>query len=153
MRQAGVIAVLVGIVLASSCGPGGCSSKKTSGRDLVLIEPREAAQLLEGRTKLFGLAGIAETAIVDPRSQSDYAEGHLPGALSMPFQDVAARHDQLRSYALVVVYGSDYGDPRAEAMSKRLIELGIKDVRTMRGGLRAWVSAGYTLERSDEEAE
>ena len=33
-----------------------------------------------------------------------------------------------------------------DGMSKRLLELGFKDVRTLRGGLRAWTDAGFEVE-------
>lgn len=143
MRQAPV-AVVLALTLAA-----GCMSRKTSGRDLVLVEPDQAAQLIEGHKRLFGLAGTARTAVVDPRSANDYRAGHLPGALSVPFQDVSAEYRRLEDFDFVLVYGSDYDDPRAEAMSKRLLELGIKDVRTLRGGVRAWLAGGYTLETGD----
>jgi rhodanese-related sulfurtransferase len=32
-------------------------------------------------------------------------------------------------------------------MSKTLIELGFDDVRTLRGGLRAWEDAGFEVEK------
>jgi 3-mercaptopyruvate sulfurtransferase SseA len=34
-------------------------------------------------------------------------------------------------------------------MSKRLMELKHKDVRTLRGGLRAWADAGLELDTGD----
>ena len=49
----------------------------------------------------------------------------------------------------MIVYGNDYNDPVADGMSKRLIELGHKDVRTLMGGLRAWKADGYAVESGD----
>ena len=71
--------------------------------------------------------------------------GHIRGAVSLPFSRVSTDYPILHQYDTVIVYGKDYNDPVAEGMSKRLIELGVSDVRTLRGGLRAWESAGNEL--------
>ena len=110
----------------------------------------DAIELVEGHKRLLG--GTATGAWVDPRSDKAYGEGHIPGAIHVPFQSVATRHQVLRGYDVLVVYGNDYNDPKAEGMSKRLVELGHKDVRTLRGGLRAWTNAGHELETGPPES-
>ena len=124
----------------------GCGESKISNRDLVLVSPDEAIELLEGKKKLFGLAGSESAAWVDPRTERAFAQGHIPGAISLPFQYVRTRYGKLSDYDTLIVYGDDYNDDLAEGMSKRLLELGISDVRTLRGGLRAWTDAGHELE-------
>lgn len=126
-----------------------CMERKISDRDLVLIDTTEAMELVEGRKKLLGLAGESKGVWVDPRSERAYREGHIAGAISLPLQYVTARHKELKDYAILIVYGDDYKDPIADAMSKRLMELKFKDVRTLRGGLRAWTEAGLDLETGD----
>ncbi|MHC4129087.1 MAG: rhodanese-like domain-containing protein [Planctomycetota bacterium] len=120
--------------------------RKISDRDLVLIDSTEAMDLVEGRKKLLGLAGASNGAWVDPRSEKAYREGHIPGAISLPFQHVTNERRRVEGYDVLIVYGDDYKDPIADAMSKRLMDLGFKDVRTLRGGLRAWTEAGLDLE-------
>ena len=129
---------------------GGCS-RQTSNRDLVLVDPDEASALVSRQRGLLGLRGPVAAAWVDPRSEANFLQGHIPGAINLPFQDVTAGHHRLKSYEILVVYGDDFADPRAQGMSKRLLELGFKDVRTLRGGLRAWVTAGKTLEVGEKE--
>ena len=55
-------------------------------------------------------------------------------------------HRQLSDYSVVVVYGDSYNDPKAEALSKRLMQLGHEDVHTLRGGFQAWTDAGHETE-------
>ena len=55
----------------------------------------------------------------------------------------------LEGFGTLIVYGDDFGSAIANAMSKRLVELGYKDVRTLRGGLRAWQDAGNEVELGD----
>ncbi len=143
MRQAGVIALLLVALAIGTCG---CSAPRTSDRDLVFVDAQQAADLLGGRQRLFGLAGTAQTAVVDVRSRDDFEAGHLPGALNISFQHVSRDYEQLRAYNVIVVYGAGPDDRRADAMSKRLIEKRFKDVRTLRGGVRAWLNAGFVLE-------
>ena len=43
--------------------------------------------------------------LVDVRSQAAYNNGHLPGAISMPFPDeIKARHQTLPADGLIVLY-------------------------------------------------
>lgn len=128
----------------------GCN-RGTSDKDLVFVDPDEGQQLVQGRQALFGLLGSGTGAWVDPRRETAFREGHIPGAINVPFQDLEAGRHRLEGYGVLVVYGRDYGDPLAEGMSKRLIELGFDNVRTLRGGLRAWKEAGNSVETGGGE--
>ncbi len=126
----------------------GCT-KSISDNDLVLISPRQGMELAEGRKKLLGLGGVEKVAWVDPRGERAYREGHIPGALHVPFQDLTDQQEMLRGYDALIVYGSDFQDNLADAMSKRLLEMGFRDVRTLKGGLRAWSRTGYEVKTGD----
>ena len=132
-------------VIALTLAGVGCSNT-TSDRDLVLVNPIDAQELIQGRAKLLGLGGTTAGAYVDPRSESDYHVGHIPGAISLPFQNLASDKSKLDGYDVLIIYGDGYNDAKANAMSKRLLQMGFTDVRTLRGGLRAWTSAGYSLD-------
>ena len=123
----------------------GCQNT-TSDRDLVLVNPIDAQELVQGQSKLLGLAGTTAGTYVDPRNERDYRVGHIPGAISLPFQDLAEFKSKLDGYDILIVYGDGYNDPKANAMSKSLLQMGFTDVQTLRGGLRAWTSAGYPLD-------
>ena len=126
----------------------GCAGH-TSDRDLVLIDAPEAVQLMEGGKKLLGLGGPTNSVWVDPRSPHHFRLGHIPGAVNVPFQNISDEHHRLRGYDVLIVYGDQYRDSKAAGMSKRLMQLGYKDVRTLRGGLQAWRDAGRELEKGD----
>ncbi len=142
-------ALAVALLVAAIGSMNACMERKITDRDLVLIDTTEAMELVEGRKKLLGLAGATSGAWVDPRGERAFREGHIPGAINLPFQYVTTRHQELKGYEILIVYGNDYKDPIAEAMSKRLMTLKFKDVRTLRGGLRAWTDAGHELETAD----
>ena len=137
--------LLVATLMA--CGIG--CAKKTSDKSLVFVDPLDAEVLIQGKKKVFGLAGTSTAVWVDPRSTADYRAGHIPGALHIPFEDVRTDHRRLKAFDVIIVYGANYNSPVALATSKTLMELGFKDVRTLRGGLRAWEAAGNDVEQDE----
>ena len=127
----------------------GCS-KRTSDRNLVFVEPADAEQLLRGKRGVLGLGGESRGVWLDPRSRIDYLDGHIPGAMHIPFENLRSDHSGLDDYDVIIVYGDDYNSPVALAASKTLMELGFEDVRTLRGGLRVWRAAGNTIEKGED---
>lgn len=130
--------------------PAGCSAKQVSDRDLVLVDPDDAIRAARGTRTLGVLGDRTPGAWVDARSEHEYREGHIEGAIHMPLERVREDHAQLRGRTPLIVYGNDYNSPRANAVSKILIEKGYKDVQTLRGGLRAWKNAGHTTVSADD---
>lgn len=122
---------------------GGCSTK-TSDRHLVFLDASEAMDAVRGQRRMLG--GSTTGVWVDPRTEREFREGHIAGAIHMPLERVREDHRQLRQYDVIVVYGNDFNSPRAAAVSKTLMELGHRDVRTLRGGLKAWKDAGHPEE-------
>ena len=129
--------------MAALCVLAGCDPK-TSDLDLVWVSPPKALDTLNTPGGL--LSKPSRGVFVDPRSTKSYEEGHIPGAISLPFPamtDTAA--SVLAGYDIFVVYDSDFSDVMAKAGSKRLLELGFKNVYTLEGGLKAWRKEGYEV--------
>ena len=144
-----LIGRLAGVALLSTAAVFvGCGGKQTSAKSLEYVSPSEAQALVDGRGRIIALS--ERTGVwVDPRTEREYDESHIPGAIHLPYQSLNELHaDRLRGADLVVVYGSGYNDAKAQGMSKRLIELGYKRVHTLEGGLRAWTDAGMDVETS-----
>jgi len=126
---------------------GGCSSG-TSDRDLRFVTCLEAMQILEQKTGAFGSTGDTVNVWLDPRTLTEYEEGHIPRAISLPFPEIENSYEsRLRSAAAIVVYDSNWNDVIAVSASKRLMELGHSDVYTLKGGLEAWVADGHDVEK------
>jgi 3-mercaptopyruvate sulfurtransferase SseA len=142
--------IAFGLVLATLLilSPAGCT-KKTSDRSLVFVGPADAEQLLRGKRGVLGLGGTARGVWLDPRARIEYLDGHIPGAMHIPFENLRSEHSGLDEYDVIIVYGKDYNSPVALGASKTLMELGFKDVRTLRGGLRAWEAAGNAIEKGE----
>ncbi len=130
--------MLIGLVAA------GCHATKTSDRSLTMVSPDEAVKAVEGGSGFFG--GGRSGLWVDARSKQEFDESRIPGAVHLPIEAAREEHRALREYAPIVVYGRDRAAVRANALSKILMELGHKDVRTLLGGFEAWKDAGFPVE-------
>ncbi len=138
-------ALLVVLVVG---GLGGCDSGKASDKSLLFVTVDQGQKLAAGERSLLGKHSAATW--VDARTHEDYDAGHIPGAISLPFERVTADHFIVKDKPIVIVYGADFNDARANGMSKRLKELlEGHDIRTLDGGIRAWTAAGNELERTD----
>jgi 3-mercaptopyruvate sulfurtransferase SseA len=132
-------------MLLAVAGMGSCSAPKTSDRDLVMVGVEEAQQLAETGGGL-RIRRPARVAWVDPRSEEEFRKERIAGAILLPLDRARDDHEPLREYDVLIVYGNDFNSPRAAAVAKLLIEHRHRDVRVLRGGLRAWNAAGYPVE-------
>jgi len=134
-------AVLAGALL------GGCD-RSTTDRDIVWVTPQDAIRMAATPQGTFGSGGAPRTLWLDPRMPNQFAEGHLPSAVNIPFPEISKTHESTcKNFELFIVYDSDYDDVMAKAASKRLLELGYDGVFTIRGGIKAWQREGYELQK------
>jgi rhodanese-related sulfurtransferase len=107
-----------------------------------LLERVATTSAAEVRTAL--LAGD-EIAIIDVRSEHDFAQGHPLFAAQIPLEriDVEARWRIPRLATPITVY--DDGEGWAEEAARRLAALGYARVSLLDGGLAGWRDAGYEL--------
>jgi len=86
-------------------------------------------------------------AILDVRSAKEFSEGHVPGALNIPFESVAARAHELpgpRQSPMIVYCGHG---PRAWMAGAALRRNGFTNVSYLEGHFSKWRSAGLREER------
>ncbi len=90
----------------------------------------------------------AETAptILDVRTPEEFAAGHVPGAINIPYTELEKRYSEMElegSDELVVYCQSGRRAAIAEAA---LSELGFTNVRDLEGHIAAWKEAERPLE-------
>ena len=87
-------------------------------------------------------SGPERVQLIDVRSPSEYATGHIPGAVNMPMDQVQSRLPDLeREGAIVLVCQSGQ---RARMVAGLLEPCG-KELRILEGGTSAWIKAGLPV--------
>lgn len=84
--------------------------------------------------------------ILDVRSAREFAAGHVPGAVHLPFWRLLlgrARLERAPDEPIVVYCGHG---PRAWIAKAVLLARGARNVRLLAGHMRAWKKAGQPLE-------
>jgi hydroxyacylglutathione hydrolase len=107
----------------------------------VLAEWSEAGGALErvaqaGARAIAALVTSGEVTVVDVRNASEWAHGHLPGALHIPVGHLAQRLGEIPRGRPVVVQCQ--GGARSAIAASVLLSHGVRDVINLRGGYDEW---------------
>lgn len=90
--------------------------------------------------------------VLDPRSETKYRQGHLPGAVNLSIADVRTEGPQdprLAGANRIYVYGDGPNNALARAMAKKLMSAGFDEVLLYDGGVAEWVRL-YELEQPSD---
>jgi rhodanese-related sulfurtransferase len=113
----------------------------------LLISLEEARQLFERNSVLF----------LDARPRDLYLQGHIRGALSMPFQDLDAyfmeRADQLNSGKNLVTYCDGETCELSHDLALFLKDSGFNTTQVLVNGWTLWREAGLPTETGEESHE
>lgn len=74
--------------------------------------------------------------VLDVRPDKEYKQGHIPGAIHIPLNDLGSKAKKLRKDKDIVVYCQS-GNQSIWAI-KRLMGMGFKNLHNLRGGYRVW---------------
>jgi glyoxylase-like metal-dependent hydrolase (beta-lactamase superfamily II)/rhodanese-related sulfurtransferase len=92
-----------------------------------------------------------DAVVLDVREPEEYAHGHVPGAVSLPQADLASRLDEVprdRPVMLICQRGM-----RSYRAGQFLVQMGIDQVTSVKGGTAAWRAVGKRLAMGDPTAE
>ena len=107
-------------------------------RDPEVLEPVDSADLLDR-------LGSGEVMVLDVRPPDEYAAGHIPGAISMPFEEIEQRFAELPSDGEIVAYCRGpyciYAVRAVEALRR-----GGFRARRMEDGIPDWTLRGLPVE-------
>ena len=134
-------------VPAASAPPAADTTSKVANLPAV-PDTREPLEVKYATIKKFWDAGAA--LFVDARSAAEYAEGHIPGAVNLPFDDVFRNPDKAKALdtkgrAIIITYcgGGDCDLSRNLAFS--LIDAGRRKVLVFLDGVPGWKEGGNAL--------
>ena len=89
------------------------------------------------------------TQVLDVRTDDEWADGHVPGALHIMGGYLPDRIDEVpRDRPVVVMCGSGYRSTIAASVLERA---GVENITNLTGGMKAWQDAGLDTTRSRKE--
>jgi rhodanese-related sulfurtransferase len=85
--------------------------------------------------------------VIDVRTAEEYAAGHIPGAINIPYDQVAERISEVEAPHGVALYCRV--GPRARKGEAALLSAGYTSVLHIEGGFTAWKEAGLPVEGAE----
>ncbi|MEQ4489247.1 MAG: rhodanese-like domain-containing protein [Dehalococcoides mccartyi] len=87
----------------------------------------------------------ADFIILDVRTPSEYAQGHIPGAVNLDyyasFEASLSAFDKTKTYLVYCRTGN-----RSASAARLMLDNGFAAIYNMQGGINAWISGGLPLE-------
>ena len=114
------------------------------GHDLTSIDQVSIEEVSE-------VVDNGEATILDVRGSAEYADGHIPGAMSIPLGYLSQRMDEIPADKPVVVHCQT--GVRSSIAASVLERLGRTDVRNYMGSYEGWSSAGKPVETGAAQPE
>ncbi|MCR4395740.1 MAG: rhodanese-like domain-containing protein [Candidatus Saccharicenans sp.] len=98
-----------------------------------------------------------QAAILDSRSTLEFRRGHIPGAMSIPLDEVKSGNygllDTIPLGQPLIIY-CEGGDCLTSLNLARLLhDRGFRDLRIFSGGWEEWMAAGLPVEKAEEDAQ
>ena len=88
--------------------------------------------------------------IIDARDPAEYNEGHIPGAINIPYDRLPEFLDMLSSEVPmdgeVIIYCRGPECDFSDQLATELKILGYQNVRVFTGGWQYWIEAGYPVD-------
>ena len=140
-----------GVALIQSGAPVSTVQHTATHADSAAADTTHA--LAEGAISLAEMKRLFDegTAIIlDARDAAEYAEGHIPGAINIPYDRIPEYFDILNSQvpmdAHVVVYCRSLTCDFSDQLATELKIIGYQNVSVFSGGWDEWTTAGYPVD-------
>ncbi|MFP4207695.1 MAG: rhodanese-like domain-containing protein [Wenzhouxiangella sp.] len=93
-----------------------------------------------------------EPLVIDVSNSTDFAKGHINGALHMPPSRIEAGNQQLLKHKSRPVLIYCQRGQISPQMANRLVKLGFEQVYALNGGLAQWVSDNQPVSRHKDKS-
>ncbi len=124
-QQTQLILILMALMLLTACGQ---AKENKQGAEYMNITAEEAKKIMDSQEGYI---------ILDVRTQEEYDEGHIPGAILIPNTEIEARAEENLpdKDQLILVYCRS--GRRSKMAAEVLAELGYTNIREF-GGIIDW---------------
>ena len=88
--------------------------------------------------------------LVEALPEKYYAEGHLPGAIQLNYDEIGSRAETALpdKDALIITYCAGDSCPNSGLAADNLSSMGYTNIKNYVGGKKDWVDSGEGLERT-----
>ena len=122
-RLLSVIAALVFLLALSGCG-----AAEKEGSVYMNINAEKAKEMMES---------LEEFVLLDARSEEEFSEGHIPGAIVIPHEEISERAESEIPEKEVPVFVYCRSGRRSKIAAEALVSLGYSEVYEF-GGIIDW---------------
>lgn len=141
-------ALLLGLSLGFAGNALAKPSTPTDVKGMKLVSPAEAKKLIDSGAQA-----------VDVRKKLEFAEEHIPGAISVPYKEKSAKKpdfdsgkDKFKDKKVpkdkpVVIYCNGEKCWKSFKASKWLVDKGFTNINWLRHGIPGWKKAGFPTEK------
>ena len=143
MKRLLLLVGLLGVLLFSlaACGGSGDTAVSEVNTDmdmstLPLNINAETTAVLKERD---------DVVVLDVREQWEYDEGHIPGVVHIPMNNIPTALDQIPTDKTVIV--TCRSGNRSDQVTAYLRQNGFDNVHNMSGGILSWQAAGLPVEQ------
>ena len=114
---------------------------------VYVSQPVNASAKLPADPNLVARAQRGDIILLDVRSAEEFAEGHIPGAINIPHEEIDTYLESLSDYKNkpVVVYCRS--GRRAKIAMDVLKKHNFTDLRHLEGDMMGWHDAGFPVDR------
>ena len=133
--------VLLAVVLA------GCSAAPATAPKASPVAPARTLNLAPDIdvATAESLRGQPDVVMLDVRTPEEYAQGHIPGVVPIPLDQVPSRLAEIPKDKTVIV--TCRSGNRSNQAAQLLRQRGYDKVHNMLGGIVEWEKAGYPVEK------
>lgn len=122
---------------APEAGHGGLNP---DGPPVTVMSLSEARARFDAGTAIF----------IDVRSGSEYAAGHIPGALTITSGEIETMMREAGPEVVLIAYGDASRPESGQRGAQIFMELGYPVVIALEGGFQSWRDAGHPVEQAAE---
>lgn len=146
----GSLCSLIVFFFSSGCA-GRIESKHPSivAEDAVLPASQVAIVSVKYAHEAYAAGG---SVFIDARPAEEFAQHHIPGAISIPFEKLDDHYDRIGDLLLqaeeAIVYCSSRECDEAALLAQMLFEMGKTNIVQFAGGFDDWKQAGHPTEQS-----
>jgi rhodanese-related sulfurtransferase len=127
----------------------------TEGKDLYPDIPQSVNMMEVGLAKAKAFYDRGGLLILDARDAVDFADGHIKGAVSAPYDDVVGDPDLMTKYAQdprpILCYCSGGECELSMDLGEELTRTGHRRVLVLKEGYPGWKDAGYPVVEGDSK--